>query len=71
MLLLRPLLRSNHWRKKQTHIYVFFIFLVSNIGGGLSPLGDPPLFIAFLKGNDHDNMPLLTLIILPITLNNP
>jgi len=50
MLLIRPLIRANKWRKKKVHIFVFFIFLVANIGGSLSPLGDPPLFLGFLKG---------------------
>jgi len=50
MLLIRPLLRANHARKRKTHIFVFFIFLVSNIGGLLTPLGDPPLFLGFLHG---------------------
>jgi Na+/H+ antiporter NhaD/arsenite permease-like protein len=42
MLLIRPLLRANDNRKHQVHVVVFFIFLVANIGGGLTPLGDPP-----------------------------
>ena len=50
MLLIRPLIRANSWRKNKTHLIVFFIFLVSNIGGSLSPIGDPPLFLGFLKG---------------------
>lgn len=50
MLLIRPLLRSNAWRIHKTHTVVFFIFLVSNIGGSLTPLGDPPLFLGFLHG---------------------
>lgn len=50
MLLIRPLLRANKWRKHKVHIVVFFIFLVANIGGSLTPLGDPPLFLGFLKG---------------------
>jgi len=50
MLLIRPLLRANEWRKKKTHLVIFFIFLVANIGGSLTPLGDPPLFLGFLKG---------------------
>lgn len=50
MLLIRPLLSTNKERKHTTHIYVFFIFLVSNIGGSLTPLGDPPLFLGFLRG---------------------
>ncbi len=52
MLLIRPLLKANAWRKYQAHTVVFFIFLVANIGGSLSPLGDPPLFLGFLKGVD-------------------
>ena len=52
MLLIRPLLRANDGRKHQVHVVVFFIFLVANIGGGLTPLGDPPLFLGFLKGVD-------------------
>jgi len=48
MLLIRPLLRANSWRKKRVHIVIFFIFLVSNVGGSLTPLGDPPLFLGFL-----------------------
>jgi len=50
MLLIRPLIRANENRKNKVHIFVFFIFLVSNIGGALTPLGDPPLFLGFLKG---------------------
>lgn len=52
MLLIRPILRANAWRKHQVHVVVFFIFLVANIGGSLTPLGDPPLFLGFLKGVD-------------------
>ena len=47
MLLIRPLLRANKWRKNNVHTVVFFIFLVANIGGALTPLGDPPLFWVF------------------------
>lgn len=50
MLLIRPLLRSNAWRVHKAHTVVFFIFLVGNIGGALTPLGDPPLFLGFLHG---------------------
>ncbi|WP_022847589.1 MULTISPECIES: sodium:proton antiporter [unclassified Desulfurobacterium] len=50
MLLVRPLIRANRWRKYKTFVIVFFIFLVANIGGALTPLGDPPLFLGFLKG---------------------
>ena len=52
MLLIRPLIKSNKERKNKVHIFVFFIFLVSKIGGALTPLGDPPLFLGFLKGID-------------------
>lgn len=50
MLLIRPILRANERRRHQVHIVVFFIFIVSNIGGMLTPLGDPPLFLGFLRG---------------------
>ncbi|MEZ6854414.1 sodium:proton antiporter [Halodesulfovibrio aestuarii] len=50
MLLIRPLLRANAHRKYKVHSVVFFIFLVANIGGSLTPLGDPPLFLGFLQG---------------------
>ena len=50
MLMIRPLLRANAWREKKAHVVVFFIFLVSNIGGCLTPIGDPPLFLGFLRG---------------------
>ncbi|HBC46631.1 MAG TPA: sodium:proton antiporter, partial [candidate division Zixibacteria bacterium] len=50
MLLIRPLLKTNSERKFTAHIPVFFIFLVSNIGGCLTPLGDPPLFLGYLRG---------------------
>jgi Na+/H+ antiporter NhaD/arsenite permease-like protein len=50
MVLIRPLIRANKWRKQVIHIFVFFIFMVSNIGGLLTPLGDPPLLLGFLRG---------------------
>ena len=50
MLLIRPIIRANKDRKNKVHVIVFFIFLVANIGGSLTPLGDPPLFLGFLKG---------------------
>ncbi|PHK96853.1 sodium:proton antiporter [Pseudoroseomonas rhizosphaerae] len=50
MVLIRPLLRANAGRRRKMHTFVFFIFLVSNIGGSLTPLGDPPLYLGFLKG---------------------
>ena len=52
MLMIRPLIRANDNRKHAVHIVVFFIFLVANAGGSLTPLGDPPLFLGFLKGVD-------------------
>lgn len=52
MLLIRPLIRANDNRKHKAHVVVFFIFCVSNVGGSLTPLGDPPLFLGFLKGVD-------------------
>ncbi|MCK1512084.1 sodium:proton antiporter [Bradyrhizobium sp. 190] len=52
MVMIRPVLRANDDRRRNVHIVVFFIFLVSNIGGSLTPLGDPPLFLGFLRGVD-------------------
>jgi Na+/H+ antiporter NhaD/arsenite permease-like protein len=52
MILIRPFLRANSARLHNVHVVVFFIFLVANIGGALSPLGDPPLFVGFLHGVD-------------------
>ncbi len=52
MLLIRPFLRANKHRKNRTFMVVFFIFMVANIGGALTPLGDPPLFLGFLHGVD-------------------
>ncbi len=61
MLMIRPFLRANKHRKNRTFMVVFFIFLVANIGGSLTPLGDPPLFLGFLH-----NVPFFwTLILLP------
>ncbi len=50
MLLIRPFLRANAHRKNRTFMVVFFIFLIANVGGSLTPLGDPPLFLGFLRG---------------------
>ena len=50
MVLIRPLMRMNGWRHRKTHLIVFFIFLVSNIGGCLTPIGDPPLLMGFSRG---------------------
>jgi len=52
MILIRPLIRANANRLHNTHVVVFFIILVANIGGALTPLGDPPLFVGFLRGVD-------------------
>ena len=50
MLLIRPVMKTNHERKHKVHTIIFFIFLVANIGGCLTPLGDPPLFMGYLRG---------------------
>ena len=50
MLLIRPVIRANAWRTSKQHIIIFFIFLVANIGGSLTPLGDPPLLLGFIHG---------------------
>jgi len=52
MLMIRPLIRANDNRAHRAHVVVFFIFIVANAGGSLTPLGDPPLFLGFLKGVD-------------------
>ena len=52
ILMVRPLIRANDNRTSVAHVFVFFIFIVSNAGGSLTPLGDPPLFLGFLKGVD-------------------
>jgi Na+/H+ antiporter NhaD/arsenite permease-like protein len=54
MLLVRPLIQANLKRRRNAHVLVFFIFLVANIGGSLTPLGDPPLFLGFLQGVAFD-----------------
>jgi Na+/H+ antiporter NhaD/arsenite permease-like protein len=50
MLLVRPIIRANAWRRNQAHVMIFLTFLVANIGGLLTPLGDPPLYLGFLRG---------------------
>ena len=52
MLLIRPMIRANQNRRRNLHVFIFFIFLICNIGGSLTPLGDPPLFLGFLMGVD-------------------
>ena len=68
MLLIRPILRANAWRKHRVHVVVFFIFLVANIGGSLTPLGDPPLFLGFLKGVDFFWTMKLLPVMAPVSL---
>ena len=50
MLMVRPIIKMNSWRKRKRHIMIFFIFLLSNIGGCLTPIGDPPLLMGFMRG---------------------
>ena len=50
MILIRPVIAANLARTHRVHVIVFFIILVANVGGALSPLGDPPLFVGFLRG---------------------
>jgi len=52
MIIVRPLIRANHGRRHNAHVLMFAIFLVANIGGALTPLGNPPLFVGFLHGVD-------------------
>ena len=50
MLMIRPIIKSNAWRKRRAHTIIFFIFLVANLGGCLTPVGDPPLLMGFMRG---------------------
>src|SRR5206468_9548834 len=50
MVLIHPLLRANAHRRRKVHLVVFFILLVANAGGATTPLGDPPLYLGFLRG---------------------
>ncbi len=69
MLMIRPLIRANKWRKRKVQIVVFFIFLVSNIGGCLTPVGDPPLLMGFMNGVDFFwSLHLIPVLILNIVL---
>lgn len=72
MILIRPLLRANQDRARNVHVFVFFIILVANVGGALTPLGDPPLFVGFLRGVDFfwtaQHLWLQTLIVAGWTL---
>ncbi len=74
MLLIRPLIRANDSRRHNAHVVVFFIFLVANVGGSLTPLGDPPLFLGFLKGVSffwptvHLFLPMLVVSVMVLTV---
>jgi Na+/H+ antiporter NhaD/arsenite permease-like protein len=74
MLLIRPLIRANDDRRHAVHTIVFFIFIVANIGGSLTPLGDPPLFLGFLKGvsffwtMQHMLLPMLLAVVILLAL---
>ena len=74
MVMIRPVIRANAWRQNQKHVVIFFIFLVANIGGSLTPLGDPPLFLGFLKGvhffwtTTHLFLPMLFEVIILLIL---
>ena len=57
MLLIRPLIEANAGRTRKMQTFIFFIFLVANVGGALTPLGDPPLFLGFLKGVGFSGRP--------------
>ncbi|MBQ9179249.1 MAG: sodium:proton antiporter, partial [Firmicutes bacterium] len=66
MLMIRPIIRANAWREKKAHTIIFFIFMVANIGGCLTPVGDPPLFLGFLR-----NVPFFwTLRLFPLMILN-
>jgi Na+/H+ antiporter NhaD/arsenite permease-like protein len=72
MILIRPLIRANDDRRHNAHVFVFYIFLVSNIGGALTPIGDPPLFLGYLQGVRFlwplENLWLKTLFVAAIVL---
>jgi Na+/H+ antiporter NhaD/arsenite permease-like protein len=72
MILIRPMIRANESRSHKTHVIIFFIILVANVGGALTPLGDPPLFIGFLHGVDFfwttRNLWLQTVIVAVLVL---
>lgn len=69
MLMIRPIIRANKWRRRKVQIIVFFIFLVSNIGGCLTPVGDPPLLMGFTNGIDFFwSMHLLPVLLLNVVI---
>jgi Na+/H+ antiporter NhaD/arsenite permease-like protein len=72
MIMIRPLLRANDERPYNVHVVIFFIFIVANVGGALTPLGDPPLFVGFLRGVDFlwtaEHLALPTLLAVALLL---
>ena len=70
MLLIRPLIAANEGRRLKMHTFIFFIFIVANVGGCLTPLGDPPLFLGFLRGVDFFWTTVLLLPPLLVTLTH-
>ena len=72
LILVRPLIRANERRRHNVHVIIFFILLAGNIGGALTPLGDPPLFVGFLHGVDFlwpaQNLWLQTVIVSALVL---
>jgi Na+/H+ antiporter NhaD/arsenite permease-like protein len=72
LILVRPLIRANEGRRHNVHVVIFFILLAGNIGGALTPLGDPPLFVGFLHGVDFlwpaQNLWLQTVIVSVLVL---
>jgi len=74
MLMIRPMIRANEWRTHKVHMVVFFIFLVANVGGSLTPLGDPPLFLGFLQGvnffwtTTHMFLPMLFVVVILLAI---
>jgi Na+/H+ antiporter NhaD/arsenite permease-like protein len=72
LILVRPLIRANEGRRHNVHVVIFFILLAGNIGGALTPLGDPPLFVGFLHGVDFlwpaQNLWLQTVIVSMLVL---
>lgn len=69
MLMIRPIIKMNSWRKKRRHIIIFFIFMISNLGGCLTPIGDPPLLMGFMRGVSFFwSLKLLPMMLLNMTV---
>ena len=69
MVMIRPMIRANKWRRRKAQIFIFFIFLISNIGGCLTPVGDPPLLMGFVNGVDFTwSFRLLPILLLNVVL---